>query len=96
MEIIKDNKQVISRDSESYFFLNFENTQNDILWLYQRFISEWKTCELYPVEAKFGKQLEYADKKWITHAVILWDGEKEENIYIIKNMKTGEQVKVNL
>ena len=82
--------------SESYLFLNFETTQNNILWLYQRFLSEWKTCELYPVEAKFGKQLQYADKKWITQATILWDEEKEQGIYIIKNMKTGEQMKVNL
>ena len=81
---------------ESYLFLNFETTQTDILWLYQRFLSEWKTCEYYPTPAKFGKQLEYADKKWITHAIILWDGEKEQDIYIIKNMKTGEQIKVSL
>ena len=96
MEVIKENNQEISMQSESYLFLNFETTQNDILWLYQRFLSEWKTCEYYPTPAKFGKQLEYADKKWITHAIILWDGEQEQNIYIIKNMKTGEQVKVNL
>lgn len=96
MEVIKENNQERSMQLESYLFLNFETTQTDILWLYQRFLSEWKTCEYYPTPAKFGKQLEYADKKWITHAIILWDGEKEENIYIIKNMKTGEQVKVSL
>jgi histidyl-tRNA synthetase len=96
MEIILSDAKANIDQSESYFFLNFESTQNDILWLYQRFLSEWKTCEYYPTPAKFGKQLEYADKKWITHAIILWDGEKEQGIYIVKDMKTGEQVKINL
>lgn len=94
MELLLHSDQKTEDQSESYFFLNFDTTQNDIIWLYNKFLSEGKVCELYPVEAKFGKQLEYADKKGMTYAVILGDGEKENNHYIIKNMKTGEQEKI--
>jgi histidyl-tRNA synthetase len=51
--------------------LNFDETFDTILSLYTRFLSEGKTCELYPTAAKFGKQLEYADKKGMSHAIIL-------------------------
>ena len=96
MELILAVVDATQIQSESYFFLNFESTKEDILWLYSRFLSEWKICELYPVAAKFGKQLEYADKKGITYAVILGDSEKETNTYILKNMKTGEQVECEM
>lgn len=91
MEILFALVDQTATQSESYFFLNFESTQNDILWLYNTFLSEGKVCELYPVAAKFGKQLEYADKKGMTYAVILGDGEKEKNSYVVKNMKTGNR-----
>ena len=51
------------QDEAVYMFLNFDDTFSEILKLYKQFIADGKTCELYPVEAKFGKQLEYADKK---------------------------------
>jgi hypothetical protein len=62
MELILEQKSEIT-DAESYMFLNFEDTFDSILETYQQFLADGKTCELYPVEAKFGKQLEYADKK---------------------------------
>ena len=51
------------QDEAVYMFLNFDDTFPQIVSLYKKFIAEGKTCDLYPVEAKFGKQLEYADKK---------------------------------
>lgn len=62
MELILEQQSEITQ-SESYMFLNFDDTFEDILKLYQQFLSEGKICELYPTEAKFGKQLEFADKK---------------------------------
>jgi histidyl-tRNA synthetase len=89
MELILDQKSE-SNESESYMFLNFEDTFDHVLRLYQQFLSEWKICELYPIEAKFGKQLEYADKKWCQYAVILWSSELEKGEYQIKDLKSGE------
>jgi histidyl-tRNA synthetase len=71
-------------------FLNFEDTFDSIIPVYKKFLSEWKICELYPVEAKFWKQLEYADKKWIRYAVILGTTELQKNEYQIKDLKTWE------
>jgi histidyl-tRNA synthetase len=71
-------------------FLNFEDTITDTLSLMQQFLTEWKICELYPIEAKFWKQLEYADKKWIRYAVILGTTELEKWEYQIKDLKTWE------
>lgn len=95
MEIILE--QASSQDSiESYLFVNFEETFDAILSLYTRFLSEWKICELYPTAAKFGKQLEYADKKWISKVVILGTTEQQEAVYIIKDLATGEQQKIDI
>lgn len=89
MEIVLEHSSV-EDETESYMFLNFADTFENILTLYKQFISEGKTCEFYPVDAKFGKQLEYADKKWCRYAVILWGNEVEKGIYQIKDLKSGE------
>jgi len=61
--------------NNSYLFINFDN-MNDNLKLSQSdyFIS--KTIEFYPVNAKLGKQFEYADKKSIRYAVFFGETEK--------------------
>lgn len=95
MEMIVGQDSTAQED-ETYMFLNFDDTFSDIISLYKKFMSEWKTCELYPVDTKFGKQLEYADKKWIKYAVILWWNELEKGIYQIKDLKSGEVKSVEL
>ncbi len=89
MELILENETQVS-NIENYMFLNFEDTFDSIISVYKKFLSEWKICELYPLEAKFGKQLEYADKKWIRYAVILGTTELERWEYQIKDLKSGE------
>jgi histidyl-tRNA synthetase len=42
------------------------------------------------------KQFSYADKLNIPEVVILWEWEKEQWIYKIKNMLTGEEREVAL
>ena len=76
---------------ESYLFVNFEDTYQERLRLYTKFIAEGKTVEWYPTAAKFWKQLDYANKKGITHAVVLWGDESKNNTYIIKDLETGKQ-----
>jgi histidyl-tRNA synthetase len=53
--------------------------------------SEWKNVEIYPTADKLGKQFWYADKKGIPFVVILGEGEQQQGIYKVKNMKTGEE-----
>ena len=83
------NKEDVD-DSDSYMFLHFSDTIAYVLPLMTQFLFEGKICELYPIEAKFWKQLEYADKKWIRYVVILGTTELEKNEYQIKDLKTGE------
>ena len=48
-------------------------------------------AELYPDNAKMGKQMGYADKRDIRFAVLAGDNEMEAGNYTLKNMKSGEQ-----
>lgn len=95
MEILLNFGTYKSVEKESYFFLNFEDTYVHILWLMQEFVSQGKTCELYPCEAKFWKQLEYASKKSCRYAVILGADEFSKGEYQIKDLKNGEVKIIN-
>jgi histidyl-tRNA synthetase len=48
-------------------------------------------AELYPDNAKMGKQMGYADKRDIRFAVLAGDNEMAAGDYTLKNMKSGEQ-----
>lgn len=77
-----------SPKQESYLFVNFEDTYTDTVALYKNFLTAGSRCEMYPTPAKLWKQFEYADRKGITHCVLLGSGEKENNICAIKNLET--------
>lgn len=51
--------------------------------------------ELYPDAAKIAKQFQHADKRGIPFAVIAGESEMKENSFGLKNLQTGEQVKVD-
>ena len=52
------------------------------------------TAELYPDEAKMGKQMGYADKRDIPYVVLAGESEMHAGNYTLKNMKSGEQEKM--
>jgi histidyl-tRNA synthetase len=52
------------------------------------------TAELYPDAAKLKKQLSYADARKVQYAVLAGENEIREGQLTLKNMITGEQVKV--
>jgi histidyl-tRNA synthetase len=54
------------------------------------------SCELYPDEAKIKKQMQYADKNQIPFVVIAGQEEMKNNLFTLKNMKTGEQEALSL
>jgi len=53
-------------------------------------------AELYPDNAKIGKQFTHADKRAIPFAVLTGDTEISSNTYTLKNLITGEQENVTI
>lgn len=51
--------------------------------------------ELYPDNAKIGKQFQHADKRGIPYTVLTGEEEINNGQYTIKNMATGQQEKVS-
>lgn len=54
------------------------------------------SAEFYPDPAKLKKQLSYADSKKISYVLIAGEEEISKNEVTLKNMTTGEQVKVQI
>jgi len=54
------------------------------------------SAELYPDEAKMGKQMGYADKRDIPFTILAGEMEIEANTFALKNMKTGDQKGLSL
>jgi len=52
------------------------------------------TAELYPEAAKLKKQLSYADARKVQYVLLAGENEIREGQLTLKNMTTGEQVKV--
>jgi len=51
-------------------------------------------AELFPDNAKMGKQMGYADKRDIKFTVLAGENEMKAGVYTLKDMKTGEQQKL--
>jgi histidyl-tRNA synthetase len=52
--------------------------------------------DIYPEPTKLKKQLDYADRREVPFVVLIGSDEMESGILTIKNMKTGEQRKLEL
>lgn len=89
--IINNQKQ------EIYYIPMLEEWYYDIYYrLAQTLRNTWHMAQQWLEVQGISKALQYADKKWISYVVILWEWEKKEWIYKIKNMKTGEEELVKL
>jgi histidyl-tRNA synthetase len=78
-------------------FLNFGETE--ALYAMQAISMLRKgsiNAELYPDNAKMGKQMGYADKRAIPFVVLAGESEMAASSYTLKNMKTGEQASYTL
>ncbi|WP_073216765.1 histidine--tRNA ligase [Aequorivita viscosa] len=88
--------ETISENSKA-LFLNFGEQES----LYaMKAIKELRVngvaAELYPDAAKMGKQMGYADKRDIPFTVLAGESEIEQQVFTLKNMKTGEQRSLDL
>ncbi len=52
--------------------------------------------EVYPTAAKLKKQLDYANDKKISYAIIIGEEEMKTQLFTLKNLVTGEQSKVSV
>ena len=58
--------------------------------------SQGVNVELYPDAAKMKKQMNHANKRRIPFVVLVGEEEIKSNTYTLKNMSSGEQLKVTL
>ncbi|WP_164109440.1 MULTISPECIES: histidine--tRNA ligase [Sphingobacterium] len=64
--------------------------------LLARLRQEGIAVELYPIVAKLKKQMSYADAKKIPFVLLVGEEEVESNVLTLKNMESGEQIKIQL
>jgi histidyl-tRNA synthetase len=83
--------------SSKILFANFGEKEGLFcLSLLSELYNEGIAAELYPdASAKLKKQLAYADSRHIQYVVLAGENEISEGLLSIKNMVTGEQVKVS-
>lgn len=94
MEALKLFPETISEGTKA-LFINFGDSEalyamKTILKLRDVGIA----VERYPDKSKIGKQMGYADKRNIPFTVMAGEKELKENVYTLKNMKTGAQEEV--
>jgi histidyl-tRNA synthetase len=53
-------------------------------------------AEIYPDNAKIGKQMNYANAKGIPYVIMAGENERNQGVYTLKNMQTGEQQAVTV
>jgi len=78
-------------------FINFGNTEALFcLKAIKTLRKEGVNAELYPDAAKMKKQMNHANKRNIPFVVLVGEQEMEANSFTLKNMQSGEQLKLNL
>ena len=78
--------------SKSFLFLNFGLEKLDNIISYVDQLREKNIiCELYPLDVKIKKQMDYANQKGVDYVIIIGDEEIKSNIFKLKDMKSGDQ-----
>jgi histidyl-tRNA synthetase len=81
--------------STKILFVNFgEKEALFCLELLSKLYAAGVAAEIYPDAAKLKKQMAYADARQIQFVVLAGENELKEGMLTVKNMTTGEQVKV--
>ncbi|MGM0636110.1 MAG: histidine--tRNA ligase [Bacteroidota bacterium] len=80
-----------------FLFINFgEEESLYALKAIQKIRQKGSSAELYPDAVKMKKQMNYANNRNIPYVVLAGESEMQQNQFTVKNMKTGEQTKLNL
>ena len=94
MEELKLFPDTVHTSSQVLFFNLGEKESRKAFELLQRLREKGIRGELYHEVAKFDKQFKYAEKKHIPFAIIIGEKELAENTCNIKNLVSGEQIKM--
>lgn len=77
--------------------INFDKTlEHFTIPILAKLRQEGIASELYPVAAKLKKQMSYADAKNIPFVLLVGEEEQETGLLTLKNMDSGEQIKVSV
>ena len=83
------------KDYDLYFLIPFGDVHSYALKVADRLRKEGKVVEVSYRKGGLRKQLEFANKLGADYAVIIGEDEAKEGVITIKDMRTGEQKKVN-
>lgn len=72
-----------------------EASEKYALPLLQQLRNAGISAEIYPASSKLKKQMSYADDKNIPFVILIGSEEMESGLLSLKNMKSGEQQKIN-
>ena len=82
------------QNQSHFLFLNFGDKSAEFSFKKLSEIRDREiSCEFYPNEVKLKKQMNYADQRSIPFVVIIGPEEIKNDIFIVKNMRTGDQSK---
>ena len=84
--------ETVTATSKALFINYGDNEALYAMQAIQKLRASGIKVELYPDNAKVGKQFQHADKRGIPYAVIIGEQEMETNSYSLKNLISGEQV----
>jgi len=78
-------------------FVNFgEKEQNYCMKLMHEVRANGIDCELYPSSSKIQKQMKYANDRKVQYVALIGEEEMNEEIVLLKNMESGEQVEMSI
>ena len=79
-------------NEKTFLFINFDNNiSEEILNSITNLRYDGVICELYPSNVKIKKQLDYANKKNFDFVVLIGEDEIKNDLFVLKNMSSGEQ-----
>ncbi len=78
-------------------FVNFgEKEEKYCLPILAKLRANAVKAEIFPSAAKMKKQMTYANDKHIAYVIMVGETEMEEGLFSLKDMETGEQVKLSV
>lgn len=97
VEIIKERNMIKTPTIPTKVLITYfeDKTLNKLIEIANKLRKNDISTMLYPEITRLDKQLKYANKKNIPYVIIVGPDEVEKGVVILKDMKTGEQSKIN-
>lgn len=92
MDAIKADRESVS----DILIIPMDSEIDDCLQIANTLRTNGINTDLYLEDAKMKKKMKYADKWRIPYVLIIGEEERTTSLYTLKNMKTGEQLKLSL